>query len=94
MSITYWPFLFKVSVKGPLRFTFVDLISAQQLCKDTGCSLENIQEAIYHRDEWRERESRGNPCWQRDVMMMIMIKTISSSLFNNISLELKLLPFS
>ena len=27
----------------------------QQLCVDTGCSLENLPEAMDDRDEWRER---------------------------------------
>ena len=27
----------------------------QQLCKDTGCSLENLPEAMNDREKWRER---------------------------------------
>ena len=29
--------------------------SIQQLCEDTGCSLEDLSEAMNDRDEWRER---------------------------------------
>ena len=35
----------------------------QQLSMVTGCSLEGLPEAVYDRDEWRERESQGNPCY-------------------------------
>ena len=27
----------------------------QQLCTDTGCSMEDLSEAMDHKDEWRER---------------------------------------
>ena len=40
----------RVSVGRPTR-TYL-----QQLCTDTGCSLEDLQEATDDRDEWRERE--------------------------------------
>ena len=40
----------------------------QQLCTDTGCSLEDLPEAMDDKDEWRERvterESQGNLCQQ------------------------------
>ena len=29
---------------------------------NTGCSLEDMPEAMDDRDKWRERESQGNPC--------------------------------
>ena len=45
----------------------------QQLCEDTGCSPKDLPEAMNDREGWRERESRGYPCWQHDVMMMMMI---------------------
>ena len=32
----------------------------QQLCADTGCSLEDLLKAMDDRDEWRE--SQGTPC--------------------------------
>ena len=50
----------------------------RHLCTDTGCSLEDLPEAIDDRDEWRERErererkSQGNPCSQRELMMMMI----------------------
>ena len=36
----------------------------QLLCTDTGCSLEDLLEAIYDRDEWRERERE----WGKSVL--------------------------
>ena len=39
----------RASVGRPTR-TYV-----QQLCTDTGCSLEDLMEAIDESDEWRER---------------------------------------
>ena len=39
----------------------------QQLCVDTGYSLEDLQGAM------DEREGQGNLCWRRDMMMMMMI---------------------
>ena len=41
----------------------------QQLCADTGCSLEDRLRAMDDRDGWRERV-RGDPCWGRDMMMI------------------------
>ena len=40
----------------------------QQLCADTGCSLEDLSEAMDNREVWRERV-RNIP----DMMMMMMI---------------------
>ena len=37
------------------RPTITDL---RKLCIDTGCSLEDLREAIDDRDEWRESDSR------------------------------------
>ena len=39
----------------------------QQLCEDTGCSPEDLPEAMNNREKWRERvrEIRAN-----DMMMM------------------------
>ena len=39
----------------------------QQLCKDTGCSPEDLPEAM----KWRE--GQGYPWWRHDMMMMIII---------------------
>ena len=38
-----------------------------------GCNLEDLPRAINDKDGWRERkrESQGNPCCQRDSMIMI-----------------------
>ena len=49
----------------------------QQLCEDTGCCPEDLPRAMNDREEWRERV-RDNPCHQRDMMMMMMMKIPSS----------------
>ena len=37
--------------------------SLQQLCADTECSLEELPEAMYNKDEWWERERESaNSC--------------------------------
>ena len=41
----------------------------QQLCEDTGCSPEDLPEAMNYREKWRERV-RDIQCWQHDMMMM------------------------
>ena len=43
----------------------------QQLCEDTGCSPEDLPEAMNDREKWQERESQGYPCYQYDMMMMM-----------------------
>ena len=43
----------------------------QQLCEDTGCSPEDLPEAM--NDKKVAREGQGYPCYQRDMMMMMMI---------------------
>ena len=43
----------------------------QQLCEDTGCCPEDLPSAINDREEWREK-CQGYPCYQRDMMMMMM----------------------
>ena len=57
---------------GPAR-TYI-----QQLCEDTGCCPENLPEAMNDREKWRERErereSHGYPCYQHDMMMIMMMK--------------------
>ena len=42
----------------------------QQLCEDTGCSLEDLPEAMNDREKV-VREGQGYPCYQHDMMMMI-----------------------
>ena len=41
----------------------------KQLCADTGCSQENDKGAMDDRDGGA-RNGQGDPCKQRDVMMM------------------------
>ena len=45
----------------------------QQLCKDTGCSPEDLPEAM-NRQGKVARESQGYPCYQHDMMMMKYVK--------------------
>ena len=55
----------------------------QQVYADTTGSLEDWPGAMDYWVRWREREreregekergSQGNPCWQRDLMMMMTI---------------------
>ena len=40
----------------------------QQLYEDTGCCPENLPGAMNDREKWRE----GYPCYQHDMMMMMM----------------------
>ena len=47
----------------------------QQLCEDTGCSPEDLAEAMNDREKWRER-GQGYSCYQHDMMMMMMMKYI------------------
>ena len=58
---------------GPPARTYI-----QQLCEDTGCCPEDLSEAMNDRDEWRE--GQGYPCYQHDMMMMMMM-TISRLLY-------------
>ena len=45
----------------------------QQLYEDTGCSPEDLSEAMNDREKWRE--GQGYPCWRYDMMMMMIIMT-------------------
>ena len=47
----------------------------QQLCVDTGCSPEDLPEAM---DDWERvvREGQGYPCWWHDMMMMMMMMIV------------------
>ena len=40
----------------------------QQLCADTGYSLEDLPGTTDDRDGWWE--GQGDPCWEHDMMMM------------------------
>ena len=44
----------------------------QQLCADTGCSLEHLPGAMDDREGWHG-EGQGDLRWPRDMMMMIYI---------------------
>ena len=44
----------------------------QQLCEDTGCSPEDLPEAMNDREKVA-REGQGYPCYQHDMMMMMMM---------------------
>ena len=44
----------------------------QQLFEDTGCSLEDLPEAMNDREKWRDIV-RGYPCLRYDMMMMMMM---------------------
>ena len=44
----------------------------QQLCDDTGCSLEDLPGAMDD-IESVTGEGQGDPCWQRDMMIMIKL---------------------
>ena len=52
----------RASVRRPAK------IYLQKLHADTGCSLEDLPEAVDNREA---RESHGNPCYRHDMMMMI-----------------------
>ena len=41
----------------------------QQICIDSGCSPEDLPEAMDYWEGWRERAR--DPCWWRDMMMNI-----------------------
>ena len=43
----------------------------QQVCEDTGCSPEDLPEAMNDREKWRE--SQGYLCWKYNMMMMMMM---------------------
>ena len=44
----------------------------RQLCEDTGCSPEDLPEAMKDREKWRERVS-WYQCKRHDMMLMMMI---------------------
>ena len=52
------------SVERPTR------IYLQQLCTNTGCCLEDLQEEMDDRDEWEEREC----VWKYDSTMVIVVE--------------------
>ena len=42
----------------------------QQLFEDTGCSPEDLPDAMNDREMWQKR-GQGYPCWRHDKMMII-----------------------
>ena len=48
-----------------------------QLCEDTGCSPEDLLEAMNEREKWRE--GQGYPGWRYDMMVMMIVTTGLSS---------------
>ena len=60
----------------------------KELCVDTGCSLEDLPEAMNDRDGWRER---ADPYWQHDMKMISSIpKYLEFSLFLNVLMFFRL----
>ena len=51
-------------------------IYIQQLCADTGCSLEDLPGAMDNRQV--VKEGQGAPCWQCDMMMISTFHKISN----------------
>ena len=49
----------------------------QQLCEDTGCSLEDLPEAMNNREEWRERvrdiDAGGTTWWYIYIYIYIIV---------------------
>ena len=44
--------------------------------EDTGCSPENLPEAMNDWEKRREREGQGYPCWRHDMMMRGKLSTL------------------
>ena len=55
----------------------------QQLCEDTRCSHEDQPEAMNDRGKWQERV-KGYPCYQHDMMMMMIYICKLDSALNNL----------
>ena len=56
-DVLLWTPTYGLAKVGQLARTYI-----QQLCEDTGCSPEDLPEAMNDREKWRERESQGYPC--------------------------------
>ena len=50
----------------------------QQLCEDTGCSLEDLPEVMNDREKWRERV-KDFLCWRHDMMMMMTLLIVKNA---------------
>ena len=50
----------------------------QQLCEDRGCCPEDLPRAMNDRVA---REDQGHPCYQRDMMMMMILKLMNTANF-------------
>ena len=64
-DVLWWTPLTKAKA-GRLARTYI-----QQLCEDTGCSHEDLLEAMIDWEEWRERQ--GYLCWWHDKMMIMTV---------------------
>ena len=72
-DVLLWPPTYgRVKAGRPAR-TYI-----QQLCEDTGCSSEDLPEAMNIREKWWERV-RDIPCWRHDMMMMMMMMKYRNS---------------
>ena len=66
----------------------------QQICEDTGCSPEDLPEAIYDREEWRERVRyipAGGMMRMRASTTKILQNFVSPSYFAKLALTTKIL---
>ena len=58
----------------------------QQLCEDTGCSPEDLPEAMNNREKWREsiRDIRasGTTWWWYDIKYSYLIQIINTKLYS------------
>ena len=63
----------------------------QQLCKDTGCSPEDLPEAINDREKWRERvgdiRASGMTWWWWHLVWSIYISTASRHMNSNSTID-------
>ena len=80
-GILLWTLSHRQAKAGWLAKTYI-----QQLCADTGCSLEDLPEATKNREGWKG-EDQGDLCWRRNMMLMMMMMItglfIYESVFNS-----------
>ena len=53
----------------------------QQLCEDTGCCPEDLHSAM--NDRRSGKRGQGYPCYQRDMMIMMMMNKLQTDLFDS-----------
>ena len=78
-ELLWTPIYGRVKAGWPAR-TYI-----QQLSKGTGCSREDLREAMNDRENWWERY----PCWRHDVMMMMMILIVDFVVLVDYRIKLK-----